>query len=125
VTVLHWAAPARPLTATAAAGSGSVGAALAHRATGRVGLLVHRAGDWIVVVGESEHLPWADGVTYLGELPGTNRVLVPVHRVPTAPPDVVHAAVRRAAGGVGGTIALLPATASSDGEGVLVVLPGR
>lgn len=111
---IAWTTPALPLPAVAVAGRDEVGEALARRCAGRDEVTIHCSDRWTVVVAEPEELPWIDGVVYLGELPGVTRLLVPVHTVPTIPPDVLQAAVRRATGGAGGKAALLPLADAGD-----------
>ena len=66
-----------------------------------------------------DELPWIDGVIYLGVLPGTTDVLVPVHRSPQLHPDLVKRAATSIAGGAGGRVALMP-----DDDGVSVLRLG-
>jgi hypothetical protein len=120
VTPLHWAAPPAALEATAVAGSEAVGHLLGLRAIERDGVTVYRGAGWTIVTGSAERLPWVDGVIYLGHLPGTTRVLVPVHEVPVEPADIVHAAVRRVTGDATATAALLPGPA---GGHIVVLAP--
>lgn len=105
---IGWTAPAAPLPPVAALGDEHLAARV------RPGHTVHRFRHCVVVLGDD--LPWVDGVQYLGALADAPSVLVPVHRVPAAPSDIVAAAVRRLVGprravlvpdDVGDTVAVL------------------
>jgi len=80
---LEWVPREPPLPAVAVAGSGPVAAALAASARSRVlegaELRAAAADDWILVLGDSDDLPWADGAHYLGFDAG---LLVPTTRTP-------------------------------------------
>ncbi len=95
-----------------------MGATLAARASNR-DCRVDEPGDWTVIRGDN--LPWADGAVYLGLLPGTELVFVPVHRRPDAPLDIVTAAVRARAG-TGPVVMIPPDEADDEGTGQLLVL---
>jgi hypothetical protein len=75
-----------PLPAAAVAGSGPVAVSLAASVRSRVAegaaLRVAAADDWILVLGDSEDLPWADGARYLGLDGG---LLVPTTHAPMPP----------------------------------------
>ena len=101
-----WEVVEPPLSPVAVAGPGTVGDALAAKATQRGLRQVVRFAGWTVVV--DHDLPWVDGVTYLGQLPGTTDVLVPVLRRPRLHPDLVAAAVRSLTGEPRGRVALVP-----------------
>jgi hypothetical protein len=51
---------------------------------------VSAGGSWLLVLGATEDLPWAEGVTYLGWDAG---VLVPTTVACDPPADLVHRAV--------------------------------
>jgi hypothetical protein len=87
-----WRQADTPLPAAAVAASGPLAARLAAKSSTRGDLHLTRFAEWIVV--EGEDLPWVDGVTYLGVLPGTSDVLVPVHRVPALHAELVRRAAR-------------------------------
>ena len=73
----------------------------------------------VVILGERETLPWADGVEYLGGDRLAAGVLMPTLRAPLVPPEVYAAAVR-ARVGTDGLIACL-----SDGRCLLSVVGAR
>lgn len=101
-----------PLPAVAVAAHGTAAEVLdakTHQATWTVDRFV----DWIVVGGED--LPWVDGAIYLGRLPGTARVLVPVHRQPRLHAELVERVAARFRGAAH-TAALIP-----DVDGVTVL----
>lgn len=89
---ISWRPIEPPLVPIAAAGHGSVGDQLAERARGHREWRVSRYPGWTLVDGDA--LPWVDGVIYLGLLPGTTDVLVPVHRQPRVHPELVSRVVR-------------------------------
>lgn len=101
-----------PLPAVAVAAHGTAAEVLAAK-TSRASWKVHLFEDWIVIGGDD--LPWVDGAIYLGRLPGTARVLVPVHRQPRLHPDLVERLVARFRGAAHAA-ALIP---GSDGVTVL------
>ena len=111
---VRWETAEPPLPPVAAAGRGLVGARLADRATADPRWDLVRFSDWCVLVGDE--LPWADGVIYLGVLPGAGDVLVPVHRRPQLHPGLVTRAVMSLGGGARGRVALIP-----DDDGVAVL----
>jgi hypothetical protein len=120
---IDWQPAEPPFGAVAVAGQGVVGERLAARAGHEPPWTIVRFADWTVVVGDE--LPWVDGVTYLGVLPGTSAVLVPVHRRPCLHPELVVKAVRLvcADAGAGGAlrVALIPES-PNDGAGRVAVL---
>ncbi|MBX6166537.1 MAG: hypothetical protein IRY84_02675 [Thermobispora bispora] len=83
---LTWVRREPPLPAVAVAGAGRVAASLAAsvraRAAGGAALRVAAADGWILVLGDGEDLPWADGACYLGLDGG---LLVPTTRAPIPP----------------------------------------
>lgn len=121
MTTLGWTTAVPPLAPTAACGRGAVADALAARvqddAEAKRGWTLLRYDEWAVVLGDGDGLPWVDGVVYLGAHPGAADVLVPVHRLPTVPADVIVGAVRKLAYG-GPAVALLP----DDDSGEVFVL---
>jgi hypothetical protein len=73
---VRWERSEPPLPPVAAAGRGAVGERLADRATAAPIWDLIRFSEWCILIGDE--LPWTDGVVYLGVLPGTVNVLVPV-----------------------------------------------
>lgn len=117
---LTWSRQLPALPAVAGAARSRAGRTLADKAARREGVLVDQIGEWTVVRGDD--LPWTDGVVYLGVMPEAPRVLVPVHRRPSVPGEVLAAAIRQRVGI--GTVAVLPSDSVNDasGPGVLVLL---
>ena len=103
---VRWETAEPPLSPVAVAGRGAVGERLVERATVTPRWDVVRFSEWCVLIGDE--LPWIDGVIYLGVLPGTSNVLVPVHRRPQLHPDLVMRAVTSIVGGPSGRVAVIP-----------------
>lgn len=104
---ISWRPVDPPLVPVAVAGKGQVADRLAERAQGHGDWRVSRYPEWTLVEGDS--LPWVDGVIYLGLLPGTTDVLVPVHRLPGIHPELVSRVVRSLLGGRRATcVAVVP-----------------
>jgi hypothetical protein len=103
---VSWDVAEPPLPPVAVAGRGTAGERLSERATGDPRWDMFRFSEWCVVIGDE--LPWIDGVIYLGVLPGTIDVLVPVHRRPRLHPGIVTRAVGSITGGAGKRVALIP-----------------
>ncbi|MDQ1428338.1 MAG: hypothetical protein QOK39_1814 [Acidimicrobiaceae bacterium] len=130
---IAWQPTEPPLRPVAVAGHGTVGDRLAARAGQEERWVLVRFAAWSVVVGDD--LPWVDGATYLGQLPGAAEVLVPVHRGPRLHPDLVVKAVRSLRpGSARGQVAVIPDSPDSpdvpdspdspDGDRVAVLLLG-
>jgi hypothetical protein len=113
---IAWRPIEPPLEPVAAVGRGVVGDRLAERASRRGDWRVIRYAQWTLIAGDD--LPWVDGVVYLGVLPGTKDVLVPVHRRPHLHADLVVNAVRSLTVGRTG-VAIVP-----DEEQVAVLVVG-
>lgn len=99
--------PPRPPEAVLA--WGPAGAWLAHRTVdaiggGRSSLSVVAGDGWVLVTGEGEELPWADGATYLASEGG---VLLPTTHTTAPGPDLVGPAVRRHAGAAADDLVVL------------------
>jgi hypothetical protein len=95
-----WHPRETPLPAVAAVAVGSHSQALARRlleyTEERLAALRGAAtADAIVVLGPEDHLPWADGVVYLGREPAAPGLLVPTHSTPDVPIALLEAAVLR------------------------------
>lgn len=92
---LVWRRREPPLPPVGVVARGGVVPALAaatarHLAAGH-DLTVCHADGWLVVLGASAHLPWVDGVVYVGWEDGLH---VPTTSTCTPPPDVVRRALR-------------------------------
>jgi hypothetical protein len=110
---LQWRPRAEPLAPSAAAAWGPAAVALARRVLARDDEALARlsgvAGEEVLVLlGEPEALPWADGVLYLGRDPQAQTLLVPTNQEPSVPLPLVERAVR-ARWPEAGPCALLPA----------------
>ena len=108
---VSWEPLAVPLSPVAVVGVGAAGEALARRLMqyGDEALAQLRGAatpDAIVVLGSESHLPWADGVVYLGREVTAPSLLVPTHLAPDVPLPLLEAAVMRAV--QGSPVAVLP-----------------
>ena len=88
------------LDPVAVVGLGNAARALAHRLLAleddRLQKLRGAAGEGILIaLGEAAALPWAPGVTYLGQEPDAPRLLVPTMLRPAIAFDVFERAVAR------------------------------
>jgi hypothetical protein len=106
---VRWSRRAEPLPAAAVAASGPVAADLRADTVVRVAAGARLracggAGDWLIVLGEEDELPWADGATYLGWDSG---VLTPTLVRPRPTPDLLREALRQLTGAQP-LVALLP-----------------
>lgn len=89
---LRWQPRPVPLVARAAVGLGEVGDRLL-RAIGARRLEVVRFAGALVVLGPEPELPWVDQVLYLGIDPRAPGLLLPTHRAPTVPIDLLARAL--------------------------------
>jgi len=101
--------PLRPLAVVAV---GAPARALARRLLSREGEELARlrgaaTADALCVLGPEEHLPWADGVVYLGRDPAAPALLVPTHLETDVPLALLEAAVTRRVEGT--PVAVVPA----------------
>ncbi len=81
---MSWRPREAPLAPCAVAGSGPAARALARRAAGR--RLDGVAGDDVIVLlGDADALPWADGVVYLGRDARAPSLLLPTALEPAWP----------------------------------------
>ncbi|MGZ3458624.1 MAG: bpX5 domain-containing protein [Archangium sp.] len=107
-----WSPRTEPLTALAVAGVGPVALALAHRVlAAEEGALARWSGvagpGVLVLLGDTESLPWVDGAVYLGRDAAAPSLLLPC----TLAPDVAPALLERALvtrAGAGTPLAVLP-----------------
>lgn len=103
---LEWSRREPPLTPVAVTATGAVVHPLREATISRLrtGAELRAASDgsWLVVLGNSADLPWADGATYLGWDGG---LLVPTTLVPAPPVGLLRGALPQ--------------------QGLLVVLPGH
>lgn len=89
---------AAPLAPVAAAARGAAARALAERLLARddealAKLAGVAAPDLILVLGESDALPWVDGVLYLGRDPAAPALLLPTALEPDVPAPLLERAV--------------------------------
>jgi len=84
-----------PLEPVAVLGSGVAARRLANavREEAVAELRFAASVDSLLIVGEKDHLPWADGALYLGRDDG---LLVPTTQEPTVPADLLRAALAEA-----------------------------
>ena len=115
-----WQPAEPPLPAVALAASGGMKATLLGKTADNDSFATTTFADWAVV--EGPDLPWVDGATYLGQLPGAADVLVPVHQRPELDPDLVSRVVRSVLSGLRAErTALIP---HPDGVIVLPLVTG-
>jgi MoxR-vWA-beta-propeller ternary system domain bpX5 len=95
---IEWRPREPPLIPCAVAGRGQTAVALARRAaasTETKGLWCIAAGEWLLLSGAPNELPWADGAFYLGRDPHAPNLLLPTVRMPTVPVDLLARALSR------------------------------
>ncbi|MBN1205161.1 MAG: hypothetical protein JXB05_09580 [Myxococcaceae bacterium] len=107
-----WGPRREPLAALAVAGVGPVALALARRALAaedtQLGAWSGVAGPGVLVLlGETESLPWVDGAVYLGRDSGAPSLLLPCALAPEVAPALLERALVARAG-VGTPLAVLP-----------------
>ena len=90
--VLTWDQREPPLPPVAVLGTGAVAHRLAMAVTEEAAarLRIAAAPTTMLVLGEADDLPWADGARYLGREDG---LLVPTTRKPSLPADLLRAAL--------------------------------
>ena len=97
-----WTRRDEPLIPAAVVGLGRrvplLAEAAARRQRSGADLRASTAQDCLLVVGPAEHLPWADGVTYLGWEAG---ILLSTTDRPVVHPDLVAQALRQVHGACG------------------------
>jgi hypothetical protein len=107
-----WSPRQNPLAALAVAGVGPVAVALARRALAaddkQLGAWSGVAGPgMLVLLGETDSLPWVDGAVYLGRDPTAPSLLLPCALAPEVAPALLERAlVAHAAAGT--PLAVLP-----------------
>jgi hypothetical protein len=107
-----WSPRQEPLAALAVAGIGPVSLALARRALAadekQLGAWSGVAGSGVLVLlGETDSLPWVDGAVYLGRDPSAPSLLLPCALAPEVAPALLERAlVAHAAAGT--PLAVLP-----------------
>jgi hypothetical protein len=87
-----WRPRQAPLAPRAVAAWGPAARALARKAADR-GLSGVAGDDVLVLLGEAEALPWADGVVYLGRDERAPALLLPTALEPDAPPELFERAL--------------------------------
>ena len=110
-----WSPRGEPLTALAVAGVGPVSRALARRALAVEDALLARwsgvAGPGVLVLlGDTESLPWVDGVVYLGRDAAAPSLLLPCTLAPDVAPSLLERALVARAH-VGTPLAVVPRSA--------------
>ncbi|MBM7112975.1 hypothetical protein [Archangium primigenium] len=111
-TALLWSPRAEPLPALAVAGVGPVALGLARRVLReddtRLGLWRGVAGAGVLVLlGDPDTLPWAEGVLYLGRDARAPALLLPCTLAPDVAPALLERALVSRAGGTT-PLAVLP-----------------
>jgi MoxR-vWA-beta-propeller ternary system domain bpX5 len=111
---IDWEPRAEPLAPVAVAALGPAAQLLARRVlAGEDEALVRLrgvAGDRVLVLlGEAEALPWADGAVYLGQEASAPGLLVPTTRAPAVPLPLFEQALRRRFGDLAPPLAVLVA----------------
>lgn len=116
---VSWYLREPPLDPVAVLGTGDVARRLANavRPEALSALRIAASADSLLIVGESEDLPWVDGARYFGRDDG---LLVPTTRESSIPADLLRAALEEAMPGQefaayeGRVFAFLPPTAGAD-----------
>lgn len=112
-----WRAREPPLAPAAVLARGTHAVQLARRAFERLVSGATLEGvfgaDSLVLTGPAEHLPWVDGVIYLGRDPFTSSLLLPTMLEPSVPAALLEQAVRRRFGAAG-PLALVPRAGGVD-----------
>lgn len=109
---MTWSPRPEPLTALAVAGVGPVALALARRALEaeekQLGAWSGVAGSGVLVLlGETQSLPWVDGAVYLGRDAAAPSLLLPCVLAPQVAPSLLERALVAHAS-VGTPLAVLP-----------------
>jgi hypothetical protein len=95
--VMEWRARDAPLMPDAVAATGAALAGLARATRRRIeaghSLLATGNDDWLIVLGPTESLPWADGAHYLAFEGG---VLLPTTLAPSIPPSMLTTTTHQA-----------------------------
>ncbi len=107
-----WSPRQSPLSALAVAGVGPVAVALARRALAsedkQLGAWSGVAGPgMLVLLGETDSLPWVDGAVYLGRDPAAPSLLLPCTLAPEVAPALLERALVAHAS-AGTPLAVLP-----------------
>jgi hypothetical protein len=102
------------LDPVAVVGAGPAARALAQRLlwlpdAGLAALRGVAGAGLIALIGDTEALPWVDGVVYLGRDADAPRLLMPTTLRPAVPPDIFERAIARHAGPAAGPWAVLSA----------------
>jgi hypothetical protein len=97
---IHWAVRKIPLRPVALAARGDTARQVALRLLQRdddaLGQLEGVTGPgFLAVRGEEEHLPWADGIVYLGAETTSPLLLLPTTAEPSLPVPLLELALRR------------------------------
>jgi hypothetical protein len=92
-----WRPRFTPLVPAGVAARGTAAASLAHRLLRDPESLSHYKGvaapGLLVVLGEEKHLPWADGVVYLGSDSEAPSLLFPTNLEPSVPAALLQQAL--------------------------------
>ncbi len=114
-TRIRWSQRETALTPVGVAAVGDRARALARRmlrddsAAMIEGLRAAGTSDALVILGEASHLPWVDGVIYLGKDPRARSLLIPTNVIPSVPIDAVERALAGRFADVQPPIVVLPA----------------
>ncbi|BDI29533.1 hypothetical protein CCAX7_15840 [Capsulimonas corticalis] len=110
---ITWRSRATPLEPVAVAASGVAACAIAQRLLASseeaLATLTGVAGDgFLILMGPTESLPWADGVVYLGRDPMAAELLIPTMLAPSIPVALLAGAMALRAPDVKPPMALIP-----------------
>ena len=92
------APPPAGLVATGAVAHAAVRALACRDAADLAGLSAVVASDVLVLLGQADRLPWADGVRYCAPAPDMPGLWLPTRLAPDLPADLVHGALQRRTG---------------------------
>jgi hypothetical protein len=109
---LNWRPRETPLTAVGAAATDAASERLARRLLRHPQSLADcrlvAGGGILIVLAPFEHLPWVEGVVYLGRDDRAPSLLLPTNLAPDAPLPLVEQALLRRAGRADLPLAVLP-----------------
>jgi len=117
LSVITWSPRSVPLEPVAVVARGEVARGLAQRLLQELDGERNEApptlsgavsGDILILIGDSEHLPWMDGVHYLGRDISAPSLLLPTNLLPSVALPLLEKAVHREFPSLASPITILP-----------------